>query len=326
MRLRTPRISLSAAPRIEWPTIALLVACYASWLISGTWLYEAVPVLGLLLMAVAIALHSSLQHEIMHGHPTRNRAINEALVFLPIGLFYPYRRYKVMHMQHHHDERLTDPYDDPESYYRAQGDWDRLSAVMKRLLAWNNTLIGRMVLGPALMVSGFYLSEFRLMRSDRVIRKAWIMHGLGLAMVVAIAGLVFSTPFWVYGLAAYAGLSLISVRTYCEHQWSETPEGRTIIVEKSPLSWLFLNNNLHIVHHKLPTVAWYQLPRLYADARAEWQEINGGYVFPHYFAILKAYAFRAKEPNVHPVWRRNDVVTPVDLVVANDDQPQQAQA
>ncbi len=326
MRLRTPSINLPAASRIEWPTIGLLVLCYGIWLAAATWIYAAFPVAGLILMSVSIALHSSLQHEIMHGHPTRNRTVNEALVFLPVGLFYPYRRYKVLHMQHHHDERLTDPYDDPESYYRAQDDWDRLSPVTRRLLGWNNTLAGRLFLGPALMVCGFYRSEFRQMSSDRTIRKAWMLHGLGLVTVLAFAGIVFAMPFWFYGLAAYLGMSLISVRTYCEHQWSDSPDGRTIIVESSPLSWLFLNNNLHIVHHKLPTVAWYQLPRLYADARLEWQEINGGYVFPHYSAVVKAYAFRAKEPNVHPVWRRNDLVSPADPAVAHDNQPKQARA
>ncbi|MGO4838767.1 fatty acid desaturase, partial [Rhizobiaceae sp. 2RAB30] len=31
---------------------------------------------------------------------------------------------------------------------------------------------------------------------------------------------------------------------------------------------------------------------------------NKGYVFPNYFALLKEYAFRAKEPVVHPALRR----------------------
>jgi fatty acid desaturase len=38
-------------------------------------------------------------------------------VFLPIGLVWPFRRFKALHLRHHADERLTDPFDDPESYY-----------------------------------------------------------------------------------------------------------------------------------------------------------------------------------------------------------------
>ena len=32
--------------------------------------------------------------------------------------------------------------------------------------------------------------------------------------------------------------------------------------------------------------------------------MNNGYVFPNYFALLKEYAFKPKEPVVHPVLRR----------------------
>ena len=49
-------------------------------------------------------------------------------MFLPLGLFYPFRRFKGLHLTHHNDERLTDPYDDPESYYRSAMDWERIPA------------------------------------------------------------------------------------------------------------------------------------------------------------------------------------------------------
>ena len=32
--------------------------------------------------------------------------------------------------------------------------------------------------------------------------------------------------------------------------------------------------------------------------------MNGGYVVPNYWALFKAFAFRAKEPVVHPFLRR----------------------
>jgi fatty acid desaturase len=115
----------------------------------------------------------------------------------------------------------------------------------------------------------------------------------------------FGIPLWLYALVpAWLGLGLISIRTFAEHQWSERPEGRTIIVERSPLSFLFLNNNLHFVHHKSPTIAWYRLPKLFSERREEWVRMNNGYVVPSYFALLKEYAFKAKEPVVHPALRR----------------------
>ena len=178
---------------------------------------------------------------------------------------------------------------------------------MKSLLKINNTMVGRFVLGP-------WLSLHRLLhrrpQADRAratgrSATAWLLHAAGLAVVLPVVAYGFGIPLWLYVLVpVWLGQALISIRTFAEHQWSERPEGRTIIVERSPLSFLFLNNNLHFVHHKSPTVAWYRLPKLFRDRRDEWVGMNNGYVLPNYFALLKEYAFKAKEPVVHPALRR----------------------
>jgi fatty acid desaturase len=120
-------------------------------------------------------------------------------------------------------------------------------------------------------------------------------------MAALLRGL-FGIPVWLYALtAAYGGLSIIAIRSFCEHQWSERTEARTIIVERSLLALIFLNNNLHLVHHKLPAAPWYRLPRLYAERREEWRAMNEGYVFPNYWTIFKSFSLRQKEPLIHPV-------------------------
>ena len=234
------------------------------------------------------------------------RCLNEALVFLPLGLFYPFRRFKVLHLTHHNDERLTDPYDDPESYYRSAMDWEKIPFWLKRVLEVNNTMLGRFFLGPALMSGGFAWSEIqRMRRGERRVQLAWLLHLTGMVPLYLIVTRLFHMPFWLYVLVpAYFGLSLITIRTYAEHRWSETPEGRTIIVERSPLGLLFLNNNLHLVHHKNPTTPWYDLPRLFTERRAEWVAMNEGYVFKGYLALFRAFALKRKEDNVHPALRR----------------------
>lgn len=299
-------IRRSGAPTTEWPTVTLIVGVYAAWAGVAFFLWPTHPVLALFFLGFILAMQSSLMHEASHGHPTRKCWINELLVGLPIGMVYPFRRFRALHLRHHADERLTDPFDDPESYYRALWQHAELPQALKMLLAANNTMIGRFVLGPLLGTVGFLLAELKLVREgDRAIRKAWILHLVGLAIVIPLVVFVFAIPLWLYVLApVWLGQSLISVRTFAEHQWSERPDGRTIIVERSPFAFLFLNNNLHLVHHKSPTVAWYRLPRLFRERRDQWIAMNDGYVFPSYFALLKAYAFRAKEPVVHPVLRR----------------------
>lgn len=292
---------------IEWPTVLLILACYAGWIAIGLVVWPQYPIIAVTALGVVIALQSSLMHEASHGHPTRSGRVNEWLVGLPIGLVYPFRRFRTLHLRHHADERLTDPFDDPESYYQAIWHHERLPKLLRMLLKANNTMVGRFFIGPWLGSAGFVGADFQLLgQGDAAVRKAWLIHGVSLMPVLAIVVFVFEMPIWIYVLGPiWIGQAIMQIRTFAEHQWSERPDGRTIIVERSPLSFLFLNNNLHLVHHKSPNVAWYRLPAIFRARREEWVRMNDGYVFPNYFALLKSFAFRAKEPVVHPFLRRS---------------------
>ncbi|MEM9207277.1 MAG: fatty acid desaturase [Pseudomonadota bacterium] len=288
---------------VEWPTILLVIANYGVWfaamIITATaaWGWIALPFLIL-----ATTLHASLQHEALHGHPTRNIAVNELLVFLPIGLFIPYRRMKTLHLRHHRDETLTDPYEDPESFYRPQAEWGRYSAVFRAILNANNTLVGRIVLGPALSLFGFWRDDAKLaFAGDEKVIVAWSRHLIGLAIVFAILVVLgVSLPLYILAVA-YPAMSLLMVRTFAEHQADDDPHGRTVIVEKGGLwGFLFLNNHLHVVHHEQPRAPWYKLPSIYAADRERFHQKNGGYVVPSYGALFSAYAFRRKEAVPHP--------------------------
>lgn len=296
----------AARPRgVEWPTWIALVACYTVWGAAVAW-HEALGLWFALPAAFAVAFHSSLQHEMLHGHPTRNPGVNEALVFLPLGLVYPYRRFRLLHLRHHCDERLTDPYDDPESWYVAQGDYARMPRLMRAALAVNATFLGRVLIGPALSIWGFWRAEWRLARAgDAGVRDAWVRHALGLVplgLILWAAGL----PLWTYAaLAAYPGLSLIAIRTFIEHRADADPRARTAVVEaEAPLALLFLNNNLHRVHHERPAVAWYLLPALWRANRDRVLADNGHYLVRGYREVLWRWAIRRREPIVHPLLRR----------------------
>jgi len=290
--------------RLEWPTLGLIALTYCGWAAAGLWLWPIAPLLSLALMAVLAALQSSLVHECLHGHPTTNSRVNEGLVALPLYLVYPYRRYRATHMAHHHDPRLTDPFDDPESYYRARWQVRAMPRAMRALLTANTTMLGRLILGPWIAALGFFASELRLAAANAPgVRRAWALHLPAVALVL-IAVWAMRIPLWVYVLGVvWPSLSLIAIRTYAEHRWHEDPSGRTIIVERSPLAWLFLHNNLHIVHHLNPKVAWYDLPALYAARRDEFRAANHGYWYPDYWTLFRAHALRAKEPLAHPALR-----------------------
>ncbi|MFQ1701765.1 fatty acid desaturase [Loktanella agnita] len=285
---------------ICWPTLLLIVTCYTIWLAS-LWflpLLLGVPVAGL-----AIALHASLQHEVIHGHPTRWQRLNDALICLPLNLVIPYERFRATHLAHHNDATLTDPYDDPETYYLATETWARLPGLLQRVLRINNTLAGRLALGPIVGQVAFLLSEW-CVRDGNVIR-GWVAY-LPAALVVLAVVIMAPMPLWAYLIAAYLGLALLKLRTFLEHQAHERASGRSVIIEDRGLfALLFLNNNLHVVHHMHPKVPWYVLPALYRARRDHYLRRNGGYMYPSYGAILKQYLWRAKEPVAHPLWRRD---------------------
>ncbi|MCB2116368.1 MAG: fatty acid desaturase [Rhodobacteraceae bacterium] len=286
----------------EWPTLALIVACHALWVVSTVWLAALWLPAGMAGLTLAVTLHSSLQHEVLHGHPFRSRALNEALVFLPVGLFYPYGRFRDLHLAHHRDETLTDPYDDPESNFLDPRVWAALPGWRRRLLRANNTLLGRMALGPALGIVKILMDDGQaILAGNRAIARDWALHLAGLVLVglwIAWSGV----PVWAYLVSAYLGMSVLKIRTYLEHRAHEDAPGRTVVVEdRGLLAFLFLNNNLHIVHHTKPGVPWYRLPAVYAAGREEFLRRNEGYLYPSYGAIFRRHLLRAKDPVPHPL-------------------------
>ena len=57
------------------------------------------------------------------------------------------------------------------------------------------------------------------------------------------------------------------------------------------LSLLFLNNNLHIVHHAKPGMAWYDLPRAWKATRQD-AIAAGILVRPGYRDLVRKHLFR----------------------------------
>ncbi|MEI4486994.1 fatty acid desaturase [Frigidibacter sp. MR17.14] len=268
-----------------------------------TWAWAGFAPLGVVLTVLAIVLHSSLQHEVLHGHPFRAPRANEALVFAGLGLVYPYRRFKDTHLAHHFDENLTDPYDDPEANYLDPAVWQRLPRWGQRLLRVNNTLAGRMLLGPAIGAVVFCGADVRAIRAgDRRIRRDWLLHLAGLVPVVLWLLAVAEMPLWAYVLSAYGAMSVLKIRTFLEHRAHERARGRSVIVEdRGLLAFLFLNNNLHSVHHTHPQVAWYRLPALYAARRELFLAKNDHYRYGSYAEVFRAHFWRAKDPVPHPL-------------------------
>ncbi|MGF7161158.1 fatty acid desaturase [Rhodoligotrophos appendicifer] len=289
---------------VEWPTASLLVACYLAFG-ALTYFGDALP-LWLLIPAGAcvVCLYGSLQHEVIHGHPTRHAILNEALVFPSLSLWVPFRRYRRTHLMHHNDDYLTDPIDDPESWYLEPATWAALPAAVKNVLKINNSLAGRLTIGPLVALSLFVWHEIRRgFANDRGILGAWVLHAGSVSVTLFWVMGVCGMSFWTYVLIfAYPGTSLSLLRSFAEHRADHHAKARSAVIETNPiLGLLFLNNNLHAAHHDNPRLAWYQLPAFYQSSRERLLEQNGRYHMVGYLRLAQRFLFTPKESVPHPL-------------------------
>jgi len=291
--------------QVERPTIVLAIVIYGLWGLA-TWFWRELPWWALApLGAWIIAWQMNLQHEVIHSHPTPWRAVNEAIGLWPLSLWLPYASYRNTHLRHHQDANLTDPFEDPESYYWTAGGWRGLGRMRRVLVVAQSTLIGRILLGPAWII-GRFVSDFvrDAWRGRSDARSVLFWHCVQCVPVLAWVSGVCGMPLWIYVAAfVYPGMSLALVRSFAEHRAAAEPEKRTAIVENARiLGPLFLYNNLHVAHHLRGGLPWYQIPTFYRLNRDALIRHNGGLVYDSYFDVAKRYALNPHDRAVHPDW------------------------
>lgn len=285
---------------IEWPTCLLAALIHGAWL-ALTGFHADIPTPILFLAGgIVIAWHGSLQHEVIHGHPTRLRWINDLLGSAPLSLWLPYAVYRRTHVAHHATPYTTDPFDDPESHYR-----ERAGGVRTTLARWESTLIGRLLLGPPIRIGSFVVSEISRVRHDSVaVAREWAPHLACVALLLWWLGHV-ALDLGRYLLCfVYPGMVLSLLRSFAEHRAQNDARGRSAIVERAgPFGLLFLNNNLHAVHHARPDLPWYAIPTYHmahADRFASAPHYRG------YGEIALRFAFRPQDDVVHPAYRDSE--------------------
>ncbi|XBS71699.1 fatty acid desaturase [Acerihabitans sp. KWT182] len=288
--------------RSELPTWLLIATIYGGWFsVSAYW--RALGLLPATLILIWFtAWHMSLQHELIHGHPTRYPRLNQLLGLPPLAIWYPFGLYRDLHLRHHREEQLTLPGEDPETYYFSAERWARFSRLQREMARLHNTLPGRVLLGPALDVAQAAQSLITAMAGDDNRAKAmWLLHML--LLLALFAWLRYRGFSALYYLAAvsYPALGLTKIRSFMEHRAATDPQARSVINEAAlPWRLLFLNLNYHSVHHNLPGVPWYALRYIYLTYRQSYQLHNGGFVVKGYIEWLNRFLFRPVEVNVHP--------------------------
>jgi fatty acid desaturase len=290
--------------QVDGPTWIVALVIYAAWG-ALIWYNAALPWWFMMPVgAYLLAWHFSLQHEAIHSFRGVPAWLRFALVFPPIGLWFPFPLYRKSHTTHHRDINLTVPGVDTESYYVLKADWQRMGSFMRAVLNFNQTLVGRLLIGPALRLWSLVSKESkRVARRDYSHLPHWAVHALAVALLFWFISGVCHFPWWQYCLLiAYPGMSLGLLRAFYEHRAAEDSAQRTAAVESNVVfGLLYLYNNLHVVHHLKPTMPWYDIPRYYRENRESLLEVNGQYVYRGYAVFVRRFLFTPVFSPVHPL-------------------------
>jgi fatty acid desaturase len=292
--------------RVEAPTWALIFIIYGGWL-ALTWYWTWLPLWAVSpLGAWLCAWHMSLQHELIHGHPTRHERVNGALASPPLSLWLPFALYREAHLRHHRAEYLTDPLEDPESTYMTPQDWAGAPRARRWVQSVCNTAVGRVLAGPPRAMLAFWMQQAALVHGGAAPWRAWLGHAVGVSLVLAwVCGVCHVSAAAYAACFVYPGTALIMIRSLAEHRAAERPHDRTAVVERAGLlGLLFLNNNLHVVHHDHPHIPWYALPAQWRAGRAGVLATWQGPLYQGYRDVARRYAWRPHHSGPHPLFER----------------------
>jgi fatty acid desaturase len=279
--------------RFEGPTWLVAATIYGGWIALALWHRYLPLAIALPLGVYLTAWHSSLQHETIHALRRVPRAVRTLLASAPLGIWFPYQWYRREHLRQHATRDITGPRD-PESFYHEPEAWSRMSAPLRALYTLNQTFAGRLVLGPALQISRIYASEVRrLLRGDTSQAAVWCGHVALVGGLLWLLGRSGVNPLAYLAFVAYPAASLGLVRSFAEHRYASSLRERTAIVEsRSALSLLFLNNNLHAVHHRYPALPWFELPERYRIDRARNLFAEDPPPVPGYRTVARSWMWR----------------------------------
>jgi fatty acid desaturase len=289
--------------RTEWPTWLLIAVIYGGWALLVTHFRRIGALPATLLLVWWCAWHLSLQHEILHGHPTRLVWLNRLLAFPPLAVWYPYGLYRESHLHHHVDSHLTLPALDTESFYVSPARWAEMGPLLRRVHQINKTFWGRLLIGAALAIFATWAGALReVLQGERKRLPMWLTHIAAVAVMVwAVHAWSGMSPLQYVLLVSYPAQSLTMIRSYYEHRPAQDCKQRIVVNEAGWLfRLLFLNNNYHLVHHDFPALPWYLLPRVYRARRDAYIARSGGFLVQGYLDLMRRFGFKSIDEPVHP--------------------------
>ena len=294
--------------RVEWQTVALAVVVHGA-IVGVLAAHRTVPAwLILPLLAVLGAWFGSLQHEVIHRHPTPSAALNRLVVPLPLALWVPFERYRQSHLAHHESD-LTMPGLDPETFYCTPDAWASMSPLARRITLINCTILGRLTIGPAISMVKYGRYEASQFRRNPASRPCLVSHVVEASVTAWLVFGWMGFPVWQYLVGfCYLGMSLTMLRSFAEHRPINADHqvfdgmSRSAVVRSAGFFGLmYLNNNLHHTHHARPGVAWYQLKQVHAEMGSDEIAAAGAGWYRNYGELTRRYLVRPFCQPEHPL-------------------------
>lgn len=253
---------------------------------SAVWLLRISAVLA---SALALNAFVLLLHEGMHGTLFRSQALNRwASVVFGASVGMSFTAYRRLHTLHHDHLGHDDDPDDYHAYTKSPAAFWALQGL-------------RLALGAAVYVFAIpIVASIRGTRADRV--------GMAQEYVVLVALWALAlwlVPWevllwgWLVPLPVVA--ALVQIRGLTQHGLTDRHDpllaSRTVRPHPA-VSFLLLNENLHLEHHLFPEVPSYHLPALHA---ALWQHLPRACEGTSYLGFLGRFARQSVALDETPV-------------------------
>lgn len=299
--LNTRKIENVANPKTilkspgDWRTLIIAVLVYFGWF-ATVFLHQQMPWWATFALLTWFgAWHLSLQHELVHGHPFRNPALNAAVASFSVTMWIPFLSFKRDHIGHHNSE-LTHPQIDTESYYSMPDSWQNSGRFLRAIYWANRTLIFRLTVWSVYSAVQYFIADaWRAIRNVDNARKAWVLHIPALIAIVFVVRNLAGMSMIEYLIGGVFGShSLNMMRSFAEHKTLSDNSSRTAMIDAGRImSLLMLNNNLHIAHHDEPAAPWYRVPEVakITNAFERAEKVNSLYK-GGYSELIRKFTFK----------------------------------
>lgn len=249
-------------PDIAWPTIVLLFACLGLWIASSVLALVAIlpPWLAMVLNTVALyAIYTPL-HDASHGAVVpRNRKlgwVNTAVGTLAgFPIFMQFHTHRKSHFVHH---AKTNAPGDPDTFLMGNF-WTVV--LVKTPWTMINQLNGLKVWRAC--------KALKLTPGER--RQTLIAYTLTIVLLLGLVAAGFGwelLTLWLIPWFIGEHVMEVTFGWFPHHDHTETGRYRDTRISLFPgADLLYLQQNLHLIHHMLPTVPFYRYRAVFDELR-----------------------------------------------------------